>query len=40
MWAIEFDLIPVLDETDSVVVWVIENDFVSVWWIGTDLVFV
>ena len=22
-----------------IVVWVVENDFVSVWWIGIDLVF-
>ena len=27
------------DETDFLVVWVVENDFISVWWIGIDLVF-
>ena len=37
-WEINLDLIPVQDETEFVV-WIDKNDFVSVWWVGIDLVF-
>ena len=40
VWGIELDLIPVLDVMVLVVVWAVENDFISVRWIGFDLVFV
>ena len=40
MWVIELDLVTVKDEMDSVVVWVVENDFILVWWISIDWVFV
>ena len=39
VWGTGLDLIPVKDEMDWVVVWVVENELVSVWWIGTDLFF-
>ena len=38
VWRIELDLIPVQDKMDLVVVSVVENDLISVRWIGTDLV--
>ena len=40
VWMIELDSTPVQDEMDFVVVWVVENDVISVWLIGVDLVFV
>ena len=40
VWGFELDLIPVYDEMDLVFVRVVENDVISVCWIGIDLVFV
>ena len=40
VWGIELDLVPVQDELDLVLVWVVKNEFISVLRIGIDLVLV
>ena len=37
---IELDVISSSDDIGLVVKWVVENDIISVWWLGIDLVFV
>ena len=39
VWRMEHDLIPVYHEINLVVVWVVENDFISVSWIVIGLVY-
>ena len=38
VWGVELDLNPVHYEMEWVVVWVVENDFISVRWVGINLV--